>query len=188
MSEQLVAFEWLKRNLEKVQPLVVTGKNSGLNGPDLDSMLFKSLVPLMIDDGVIPESLPTSVAEFRDTRKQALIEFPRGRGSRPFNADLAKAGDVETRDFLDHIPNEAKRIAYHKAEKELESLIEAIHAVMDRFPHLEQNIGRDDLATALDCAMSGAPRNGLIASFALRILRKASIDMCEQVARTKLID
>lgn len=188
MSEKLVAFEWLKRNLEKVQPLVVAGKNDGKNGPALDRILFESLVPLMIDDGVIPESLPTSISEFRDARRQALIEFPRGRGTRPFNADLAKAGDAETRDFLDHVPNEAKRIAYHKAERELEALIGAIREVMDRFPHLEQNIGRDDLATALDCALSGAPRNGLIASFALRILRKASIDMCEQVARTKLID
>ena len=188
MSEQLVAFEWLKRNLEKVQDLVFAGKNVGKNGRALDQFLFERLVPLMDEAGVIPESLPRNVTEFIETRKQALIEFPRGRVSQPFNTDLAKAGDVETRDFLDHVPNEAKRIAYHKAERELEELITAIREVMVRFPHLEQSIGRDDLATALECALSDAPRHGLIASFALRILRKASIDMCEQVARTRLID
>ena len=169
MSEELVAFEWLKRNLETVQILVTAGKGVGKNGLALDEYLFERLVPLMRTDGVTPESLPRSVSEFKATRKQALIEFPRGRATgQSLDAGLAKAGQA--------------------AEKQVHGLLKAIGKILDRFPDLKASINREELTDLIYCALNGTDAQGVINAFTLRILRTANVSICVETARTMVIN
>jgi hypothetical protein len=189
MSEELFAFEWLKRNLETVQILVTAGKGVGKNGLALDEYLFERLVPLMRTDGVIPESLPRSVSEFKATRKQALIEFPRGRATgQSLDAGLAKAGDQETRRFLAGLPADMKFTAGQAAEKQVHGLLKAIGKIIDRFPDLKASINREELTDLIYCALNGTDAQGVINAFTLRILRTANVSICVETARTMVIN
>lgn len=189
MSKELNSVEWLERNLPMVQSEIQAGKELGLNGVRLDRYLFEKFSRLMIQSDVISTSLPTTVFEFTQLRKQAHIEFPRGRttGHR-LDSSLVKAGDGEAREFLASLPDAVKQIAYRKAEKEAARLIEAIKQILQVFPDLDKKISREELALAIACALSGESHHDLISRFTLRILRKANLDMCEQVACTGLID
>lgn len=189
MSKELNAVEWLEHNLSIVQSEIQAGKELGLNGGRLDRYLFEKFSRLMIQANVISTSLPTTVFEFTQVRKQAHIEFPRGRTSgRVLDSVLVKAGDGEAREFLASLPDTMKQVAYRKAEKEASRLIEAIEQILQIFPDLDKRVSREELALAFACALGGESRHDLISRFTLRILRKANLDMCEQVARTSLID
>ncbi|MCB9803028.1 hypothetical protein H6761_03385 [Candidatus Nomurabacteria bacterium] len=130
-----------------------------------------------------------NVGDLTSARSLAGIEFPRGRvAGQSLDVDLSKAGDAEVRVFLAGIPDEPKQVAYRKAEKEAERLIEVIRRILEEFPELDRKISKEDIGRALDCALTGASRAELVSGFALRILRKANVDMSAQVAQTSLLD
>lgn len=188
-SQTLNAVDWLKEHELDVHRAIKAGKDLGFNGARLEHYLFEQFSRLMTKDNVTATSLPVTVDEFKQLRKRVGIEFPRGRvtGQR-LDTSLVKASDIETREFLAGVPDAVKQTAYRKAEKEATRLIEAIAKVLEIFPDLDKKIGREEFALAIACASGDDSRHDLISRFTLRILRKANLDMCEQVARTGLID
>lgn len=189
METSFTAIMWLQQHRSEVESMINEGKVAGFHGRNLDQYLLELLSPMMRKSGVRAEFLPICVDDLIKLRSRVGIQFPRGRVlGQSLDAGLAKAGDVENRAFLAHIPGEMKEAAFFKAEKEVTRLIEAIQQIFVRFPELDKNISREELALALSCVLNGASRTELANAFTLRILRKANLDMCEQVARTRLID